>query len=104
MHHVALDRAGTYDGYFNYQVIKVLWLQTGQHSLLRAALYLENPDSISMPYHFIHTRIILWNIRKSKVQSIILFRFIKCFTDTCKHSKRKHIYFQKSQGIYIILV
>src|SRR4051812_26615566 len=99
MNHVSLDWTWANDCYFYNQIVKALRLEPWQHRLLGTAFNLENPYRIRPANHFIHGRIILWNIGKGKIEPIMFLCKIKGFTDTGKHSQSQHINFHKTKGI-----
>src|SRR5690606_539863 len=72
VHHIALDGSRSDDRHLDHQIVKGLRFQPGQHRHLRPAFDLKHPDSIRPAYHFIHCRVILRDIRQSKLEAVML--------------------------------
>src|SRR5688500_12383209 len=104
MYHVSLNRAWSYNRYFDHQVIKAFWPQSWQHGHLRAAFDLEHTDGIGMTDHLIDCRIILRNIGQRQVEIVLFFSEIKPFSNTREHTQCQYIYFQKAERLDVILV
>jgi hypothetical protein len=54
MHHLALNGAGTHDGHFDHEIVKVPRPEARQHGHLGSRFDLKHADGVGAANHFVH--------------------------------------------------
>ena len=106
MHHAALYRAGTHDGDFDYQIVKLFGPQSRQHGHLRARFDLEHADGVGALDHFIHSGIVaaIQNILQGERRPTQAADKIKRAAYCGEHAECEHIDFKQPQRFEVVFV
>src|SRR5882757_1986856 len=118
MHHVALDRAWTYDRDLDDEIVETFRPEARQHRHLRTALDLEHAERVGTAKHAINGSIFFRNSREreesfprlfcfadcTKRKAIMFFGELKCFAQASQHAESEHIDLEKSERVEIVFV
>ena len=104
VHHIALNGAGSHDGYLNDQIVKRARLQAGQHVHLRPAFHLKRAQTVALAQHVIDQRVFLGHRRQIKPPPVMRLNQIERLADAGQHAQRQHVDFQNAQLVNIVLV
>ena len=104
MDHVALNRAGPYNGDLDDKVVKCLGLKTRQHVDLRAAFDLKGADAVALLQHRIDRRIFGRNAVQAIIPAACLPQHFEAFADAGQHTQCQYIDLQQVQRVDIVLV
>ena len=102
--HVALDRAGAYDGDFDDKVIKDARAKARQHVHLRAALDLEDAEAITLTQHVIGHCVIRRDGGEIVLDPFVKLQEIEGLADTGQHAEGEHVDLHDVQGGDVVLV
>ncbi len=104
MHHVALNRPGPDDGYFDHQVVPASGLQPRQHAHLSATFDLKNADRVRLANHIVDFGIFLGHGRQRQMLAPMLPHQLKTLANRSQHPQAKTIDFQQPEFFQIVFV
>src|SRR5690606_27169485 len=104
MHHVPLDRAGADDGYFDDQVVELLWPQSGQHAHLGSGLDLEYAYGVGPADHLVGRLVIRRDGRQGQFAAAVMANQVEAAAQRGEHAQGEDIHLEQADGVQIILV
>jgi hypothetical protein len=87
MHHIALDRPGSYDRHLDHQVIERARLDPRQHRHLCAGFDLEGAERVGLADHCIGARILGGDGREIEVDAFVVGQEVEGALHSGQHAE-----------------